>query len=803
MLVSTCLSAEAEIKPLFEKTTLEVGGQVLAPTEIVKSWRTVYRVGEISFSVASNTASKLGTGAVWKAKSDDGNYLHWLAADNRTAYLVGYKVDTNGLFKGYEDPARLRRLDLKTGKWLSDLPVCPEAAGQQPAKSVLGVLAGSNVVAVLTSLGKGQRDEDGGQTTDGYEVRFFRGNDNKPLWSKRFSAVEERQYTGGYVIGIPLPPYADSAIQHLAWMDDKLLVLPEAMQPIYCLNPETGSEVWKQARLWEFQRGFVGPSVWSHYIARFGIGEFGTKKRTVEGARKEFDAQFSCAVVAGPTPMRLSFDRHVDTHSIFVAVAKGPAEGWAGYLSDCLVYELNQDGGPISVATVPQVVSGPQAAVQEDGVVWRCKNNTFMKVAPSPTAPISTMGGGGSDGVLHVQWLRQVENTEPDAWLVTGKGRDPVAFSGTHAFFLPAGGYIVKSDDGIYRFPIAAVDLSTGLDSCLLLCVPFDGQIGMPFSNYTARRGRDGTLVYRTAAHRELAISGLSVFGQDLEVTLGMEKRAVSLRYALGDVLAKSASQATQPAGDPMTAARAHVKNLAPDSLDKALSSAVDGTDATFMRALLEAGADPKYVSEEGWTALMTAAHYGSAEMVNLLISAGSDVNARDKNCGGQSVLIWAAKSPFQAKTKLVALLEAGADLRVVSDDGYDALMLAASWGRLAAVEFLLQEGMKASNTNKEGQTALMMAARSGQPTVVSVLLEAGASLEARDNKGMTPLMHAAEGVKAAGAVKALLQSGADPNATDKRGRTALQIANSSNAMGSDAIVEILKAVTKGEQGDK
>ena len=58
-------------------------------------------------------------------------------------------------------------------------------------------------------------------------------------------------------------------------------------------------------------------------------------------------------------------------------------------------------------------------------------------------------------------------------------------------------------------------------------------------------------------------------------------------------------------------------------------------------------------LQDRGWTALMVAAAYGTAEAVDVLIRAGSDVNAADKNCGGQTVFMWAARSGTQSKKKL------------------------------------------------------------------------------------------------------------------------------------------------------
>ena len=48
-----------------------------------------------------------------------------------------------------------------------------------------------------------------------------------------------------------------------------------------------------------------------------------------------------------------------------------------------------------------------------------------------------------------------------------------------------------------------------------------------------------------------------------------------------------------------------------------------------------------------------------------------------------------------------------------------------------------------------------------------------------------------------AGAVEVLLKAGADPKMKDKKGRTALAIAQKSNAVGSEEVVNLLKTLTK------
>jgi ankyrin repeat protein len=141
--------------------------------------------------------------------------------------------------------------------------------------------------------------------------------------------------------------------------------------------------------------------------------------------------------------------------------------------------------------------------------------------------------------------------------------------------------------------------------------------------------------------------------------------------------------------------------------------------------------------------------------------------------------------------------LKAGADPKRVDNDGDDALMNAAGYGHLDAMEYLLAAGFPVTNRNLEGNTVLMSGAWSKNWQIVSALLQAGADKNTFDNEDMTALMQAADGGDSEAAViQVLLNAGADPNLKDKKGRTALQIAEAHNDHGFDEVIKLLKPVT-------
>jgi len=146
-----------------------------------------------------------------------------------------------------------------------------------------------------------------------------------------------------------------------------------------------------------------------------------------------------------------------------------------------------------------------------------------------------------------------------------------------------------------------------------------------------------------------------------------------------------------------------------------ALYLAARSTDAQTVQALLAAGADANGSLPEGETVLMTAAKTGSAEIVQALLGDSSAVfaagaatsgyssvsvptgreNRADPNAKegwhGQTALMWAAAEGHAEVVRL--LIEAGADLNAADKEGTTALILATLNGHLDVAALLLDAG--------------------------------------------------------------------------------------------------------------
>ena len=782
-----------EIAPKLETITLSLGDLSLKRIGDAVTWQRTINANGIQVVVDKTKVTGMQIAdrkVLWTSESVDGCQLGWVTANGNVGLLVAYHVNDQGQFDRYSDACRMRRIDLQTGKWQADLQI--EPGKDKKVNSLLAAVASEGDLAVLVSLNSIDGPVEDDAPIVAYQLTCFRGDKSAPRWSKAFKADKERGYGGVYVWGITPPKYAGSDNQKLTWLDETLIVAAEDLQPIMALNRDTGTQLWQVEKIWEFDRGFIGPSVYNHYIGRFGVEEHDEGGLAgVDAKRKVFDQQFTCAVIGGPAVVPLNFERGSDSHSIFVAVSKSTADDWPDYLSDCVIYELNEKGTPISMVKVPQLVDGGQFKVLKDGLVWAGQNESFLKLVPSQGFQGLGMGPGGPDLISRLAWFHQTNWTPPQAWLTSDRAADPVAFNQADVFFLPGGGYIVDRDDHEYKFPITMLDLATGLERDLVLNVPFEGTIPVPDTNYSG--SEEG---FHKMGSYILAVTDLSAADESLDVTIGMENWSRTFKFSLEGITRTALSSGAQSKSAPNYDAKiAQFKTT--EALSVELQDQARSHDVEYLKALLSSGADPKYKSNVGWTALMSAACYGTAETVKLLIAAGSDVNAQDANCGGQSVLMWAARSDQESKRKVKMLLAAGADKSLKSEGGWNALLSAASSGNIDTVELLLAGGFDIAFTADDGTNVLIAVAHQRTPGLISVLVQAGADINAQDKNGMTPLMHAAEGSDQGENLQVMLNAGADPSLKDNKGLTALDHTTGLNHSGAEERAKLLKSAMK------
>ena len=125
----------------------------------------------------------------------------------------------------------------------------------------------------------------------------------------------------------------------------------------------------------------------------------------------------------------------------------------------------------------------------------------------------------------------------------------------------------------------------------------------------------------------------------------------------------------------------------------------------------------------DGFTALHYPAFFGgenAAEVAQVLIDAGADVNARSDN--EFSVLPIHSAVAGGHDDVAAVLIDAGADVNARQSNGWTPLHGAALNGSFASIERLLASGADPAATNDEGVTAADLAQNAGHDEVAARL---------------------------------------------------------------------------------
>ncbi|MEO8096066.1 MAG: ankyrin repeat domain-containing protein [Acidobacteriota bacterium] len=178
------------------------------------------------------------------------------------------------------------------------------------------------------------------------------------------------------------------------------------------------------------------------------------------------------------------------------------------------------------------------------------------------------------------------------------------------------------------------------------------------------------------------------------------------------------------------------------------LSQACTNASAELVRLLLKSGAKPNTAIATGETPLMTCARTGSVDAVRMLIEYGAAVNATEPT-QNQTALMWAAAE--RHADVVGALIQAHAELKALSKQGFAAIHFSARVGDLESIKLLLAAGVDANtltgagegeatrNSAGSGYAPLLVATLRAQVEVALYLLDHGADPNS-DSAGFTPL---------------------------------------------------------------
>lgn len=503
-----------DFKPELQTAELVLGEHTFKPVHVVSPARPSLAAGGVAICRDDSdlVAKKADATDAWRISPPANWHQSVLATDPSCVYLLRWP-DPKHAPDGYSGERAVARVALETGKPLESLELFQEP--QQPSKDqfeIISVLADKDLVAVL---GKRWREEEAKDDLQPQTLRvsLYRQGRSKPEWTRDLES-DDRKY--GVQMGVSAarnPVGAGCGITPLTRLDEDLLVCATSTAPLMRLSGKDGRTIWEIPRVWEFKRGFVGPSVWQHYMTRcIADGD--------EGGRKAFYSQNSCWNAAGPAVVHEVIAGH-DSY-VFFAVGIASKRGWDAcleeYTADCVVFEISGRGEVTARLTMPRFVSGGQFQQVEGSLVWAGPEHTLSRITPIRFSGVTGMGPGGPDCVGQLDWFRAYP--EPVRWarLMTGQWSDPFVTSGKTAIRFAGSGYVKDNERALYHFPVRIFDLENGADSLVDLRVRLSQAI--------TEEDMEGK-----GSHYDFGLPGMEIVGDLLRIFISNDQAQHALEF--------------------------------------------------------------------------------------------------------------------------------------------------------------------------------------------------------------------------------------------------------------------------------
>mmetsp|Transcript_29609 Transcript_29609/g.65638 ORF Transcript_29609/g.65638 Transcript_29609/m.65638 type:complete len:702 (-) Transcript_29609:18-2123(-) len=182
---------------------------------------------------------------------------------------------------------------------------------------------------------------------------------------------------------------------------------------------------------------------------------------------------------------------------------------------------------------------------------------------------------------------------------------------------------------------------------------------------------------------------------------------------------------------------------------------------------------------ESGMTALHWASMFGQKDAVQLLITAGCDVDCM--NGGLNSPLLLASAMGHAEVTFL--LIESGADVQLRNLGDMDSMFMSCMYGATSTdlydiITVLQRKGIEINQLDSSGATPLHRCAASNVPRPIQALVDCGADVNLKHGRsGLTPLQLACCSEEPdPETVRSLLDKGAHPNWRDASMRTSFEM---------------------------
>ncbi|XP_033759765.1 serine/threonine-protein phosphatase 6 regulatory ankyrin repeat subunit C-like [Pecten maximus] len=211
------------------------------------------------------------------------------------------------------------------------------------------------------------------------------------------------------------------------------------------------------------------------------------------------------------------------------------------------------------------------------------------------------------------------------------------------------------------------------------------------------------------------------------------------------------------------------------EQLPQTMKAIQDG-DVSLLQALSRSTNLTGYLklNHSQTTALHLAAVHGQPECIQFLLELGANIH--DLDSSRESVLHSAVVSKSQGWSNCLSLiLKAKADINALNVWRRTPLMKAIVNFKIAAANYLIQEGADVSISDENGTTPLHVAASYGNIGLVKTLLDNRANNNAQDQRGRTPVYFAILGGHEE-VTEHLIQHGCEVNLYDLGWGSPLQL---------------------------
>lgn len=536
---------DKKVTPLWSQTTLKLGDQTFPLLRELDAWKFKQIIGDdlIRCDEAHVEAVDRKTGKTrWKSEISPAAELTFLAQGKGILYFT-VKTDVDS---APTDPV-VRRLQLEDGTWLKPL-VIPlnddERAVIDEIPVINQVVAAHPVEDGVIVLSTSEYEYD----PVSYRISKFQ---DQLAWSKVFPSRGALSTPSAWLLGSSGPAYDFTGLQRLTSLGALVVVCAGPTEDLVTMDPGTGDIAWQIPRIWEYRKGFIGPSVWRYFLERYGLQdhEVETASRTkaellAEYAEQSLDvdeedidaikAKVAAAkqrvekqpgwIVAGPVVVPNEQDHARDT--LFLATARSESSEWPNYLAECIVFEISPDGTVIATVTLPSFLQGKAFHVFEQSLFWLGEDDKTARLFPSDEF-------GPRYLTIDIDWrtIRTHPGANRYAWLKQGLKHPVSDFHGRYLLQQREESFVEKRLGHVFHYPLALIDLVTLEERELMLDLPFTGQVEPPTPRSSEPGGGWVTGPFL------MVIDDIEFEGEVVSITFEYEERKHVLEFDLSSVL--------------------------------------------------------------------------------------------------------------------------------------------------------------------------------------------------------------------------------------------------------------------------